>query len=90
MRPDHSPLCRRLLLALVLTGCAQTETVAVKPAATQQDFYLDSGDCRGKAYSAPGAMDNAGQVARAYNSCMQAKGWSFQQVPKRQSKGSGT
>jgi hypothetical protein len=90
MRPDRSPLCRPFLLALVLAGCAQTETVAVKPAATQQDFYLDSGDCRGKAYSAPGATDSADQVARAYNSCMQAKGWSFQQVPKRQSRGSGT
>ena len=83
MRPDHSPLCRPFLLALVLTGCAQTETVAVKPAATRQDFYLDSGDCRGKAYSARGAIDDAEQVARAYNGCMQAKGWSFQQVPKR-------
>ncbi|HET7766312.1 MAG TPA: hypothetical protein VFK92_14590 [Burkholderiales bacterium] len=64
--------------------------MAVKPGATRQDFYLDSGDCRGKAYSAPGAMDNAAQVARAFNGCMQAKGWSFQQVPKRQSGGSGT
>ena len=90
MRPDYSWLSRRLLLALVLTGCAQTETVAVKPAASRQDFYLDSGDCRGKAYSAPGATDNAEQVARAYNGCMREKGWSFQQVPKRQNGGSGT
>jgi hypothetical protein len=90
MRAHYSPPCPRLLLALVLTGCAQTDTVAVKPGATQQDFYLDSGDCRGKAYSAPGATDNTAQVAHAYNSCMQAKGWSLQQVPKRQSRGSGT
>jgi len=83
MRTDYSSLFRRLPLALVLAGCAQTDTVAVRPGSTQQDFYLDSGDCRGNAYSAPGAADNAAQVARAYDSCMRAKGWRFEQVPKR-------
>ena len=57
---------------LLLAGCA-SEYVWVKPGSSQQDFYMDQGQCRAQAFSVPAAP--AWQIAVIYNNCMQGKGW---------------
>ena len=71
------------LLLFWLVGCATTETqrVWVKPGASQQDFYMDSGQCKAQAFSAPGMPPL--QVAIIYNTCMQGKGWYQEERPIR-------
>jgi len=69
-----------LLAALFLTACAaQQEYVWNRPGATQQEFAMESGQCRAQAFSVPNAP--LMQVAIVYNSCMQGKGW--YQVPAK-------
>ena len=58
-------------LGLVLAGCGQM--VWVKPGASNQDFYMDRGQCQAQAFGVPGASNL--QIALVYNSCMQGKGW---------------
>jgi hypothetical protein len=45
----------------------------MKDGGTQEDFQMDSGQCKAQAYSVPGAPPM--QIAIVYNSCMQGKGW---------------
>jgi hypothetical protein len=59
------------LALLLFASCAQP--VWVKPGARQQDFYMDSGQCKAQGFSVANA--NALQVALVYNSCMRGKGW---------------
>ena len=58
---------------IAAAGCATTETVWVKPGASQQDFYAESGQCKAQGFSTPGMPMM--QVALVYVSCMQGKGW---------------
>jgi uncharacterized protein YcfL len=71
------------LLLFLLVGCAttETETVWVKPGATQQDFYTDKGQCDAQALSVPGM--NLLQAAVVGNSCMRGKGWHLEERPAR-------
>jgi hypothetical protein len=65
-----------------LLGCAaQTERVWQKPNSSQQDFYVDSGQCRAQAYGAPGMP--LFQVVMIFESCMAGKGWYTVEVPKK-------
>lgn len=64
-----------LLALMVLAGCA-SHKVWVRPGASQQDFAMDSGQCKAQAFSVPNAPMM--QVAVVYNSCMQGKGWHTQ------------
>lgn len=57
----------------VLAGCATTETVWVKPGASQQDFYMDRGQCQAQAFG-PGNV-NLMQAAIIMSGCLQGKGW---------------
>lgn len=70
-----------LVLLVLLSGCQTTESVWVKPGASQQDFYMDAGQCRAQAFSV--ASGNMMQIAIVYNSCMQGRGWYSEERPKR-------
>jgi hypothetical protein len=70
---------RILGAALLAAGCAATESVWIKPGATQQDFYQDRGQCQAQAFSIPNAP--ALQIAIVSNSCMQGKGWYTEERP---------
>lgn len=67
------------LSLLILTSCATTESVWVKPGASEQDFYMDQGQCRAQAFGVPGM--NTMQVAMVYSSCMQGRGWYTEDRP---------
>lgn len=67
------------LAILVLADCATTETVWVRNGASEQNFSVDSGQCRAQAFSAPGMPMM--QVAIIYSSCMQGKGWYREERP---------
>lgn len=69
-----------LSIACVLAGCATTETVWRKAGITNEDWYIDSGQCKAQAFSVPGAPMM--QIALVYNSCLQGKGWHQEQVPR--------
>ena len=59
----------RLLLVLLLAGCAASKWV--RPDASKQDFYRDDDLCQAQAVSSP-----KGTVAQpVYESCMVARGW---------------
>jgi len=59
----------RLLLVLLLAGCAATKWV--KPGASNQDFYRDDDLCGAQARPSPkGAMEKP-----VYDACMVARGW---------------
>ena len=60
-----------LLSMLLLAACAPM--VWFKPGATQQDFYMDQGQCRAQGFSV--ASGNIYQAAYVFNACMQGKGW---------------
>jgi hypothetical protein len=62
-------------------GCATTEKVWNKPASSQQEFYIDSSQCRAQAASVP--MASMLQIAIVYNGCMGGKGWYLEDVQKR-------
>jgi hypothetical protein len=70
---------RYMLTLLMLAGCATTETVWVKPGATNEAFYQDQGQCRAQAFGAPGMYTM--QVAMIYSSCMQGRGWYTEERP---------
>jgi len=68
---------RALLVGIaILAGCAP-QYLWVKPGASQDDFYADSGQCKAQAYGAPGTYTM--QVVLIYQSCMQGKGWHKQE-----------
>jgi hypothetical protein len=75
---------RRLvcLAAVAIAGCATTERVWMRAGASQQDFYMDKGQCQAQAFGVPGM--NTFQVAMVFNSCMQGKGWYLEERPIRQ------
>jgi hypothetical protein len=59
-------------IPLALAACAQPR-VWYRAGATQQDFYMDQGQCKAQGFGA-----NSGtllQIALIYNACMQGKGW---------------
>jgi hypothetical protein len=70
---------RYLLVLLTLCGCATTERVWVRQGATEQDFYVDRGQCQAQAFGAPGMYTM--QVAMVFSSCMQGKGWYTEERP---------
>lgn len=70
-----------LACLLVLAGCATTETVWNKAGASEQDFNVDTGQCKAQAFSVPGMVPV--QVAAVYGSCMQGKGWQAEERQKR-------
>jgi uncharacterized membrane protein len=68
-------LRRPLLVSLItvfLVGCA-SQNVWMKNGATQQDFYMDQGQCKAQGFSV--ASGNLYQAAYVFNACMQGKGW---------------
>jgi hypothetical protein len=69
-----------------LTGCATGgDPVWVKSGATQNDFHMDSGQCKAQAFS---ATTNLLQVGIIYNTCMQGKGWYLTEAEDSKAKGS--
>jgi hypothetical protein len=70
---------RNLFVLLLLAGCATTETVWVKHGASENEFYVDRGQCQAQAFGAPGMYTM--QVALIFNSCMQGKGWYTEERP---------
>lgn len=69
----------RYLFVLLLAGCATTEDVWVQQGASDQQFYMDRGQCQAQAFGAPGMQ--ALQVALIFNGCMQGKGWHTEERP---------
>ena len=65
------------LITIGLVGCATTETVWNKSNSSEQEFNMESGQCRASAFgvSNPSMM----QIAIVYNSCMQGKGWQLEE-----------
>ena len=65
-----------LLFVFLLFGCASMkpkEYVWEKPGANNQDFYMDSGQCKAQGASVPGMA--LMQVVIVYSNCMAGKGW---------------
>jgi hypothetical protein len=64
-----------LMLAsvLVLAACQNQATTWQRDGATQQDFYMDQGQCKAQAFGV--ASGNMMQMAMVLNACMQGKGW---------------
>lgn len=63
-------------LAILLAGCATTQSTWNKPGSSAQDFYQDDGQCKAQAFSV--ATGNMMQIAIVHNSCMRGKGWYLQ------------
>ncbi|TAM17607.1 MAG: hypothetical protein EPN62_19910 [Candidimonas sp.] len=61
-----------IIAVSLLAGCA-APMVWNKDGATQQDFYMESGQCKAQAFSIAGAPIM--QIAIVYNSCMEGHGW---------------
>jgi hypothetical protein len=79
--PKDGEMKKQLLFAVLLVGgCATTETVWVKSGSTQQDFYVESSQCRAQGASVP--MASMFQIVMVYTNCMGGKGWYQQEVPK--------
>lgn len=70
-----------LVATLLVAGCATTETVWVKPGSSNQDFYIDSSQCKAQGASVP--MVSMFQLVMVYQNCMGGKGWYLQDVPKQ-------
>ena len=70
-----------LVATLLVTGCATTERVWVKPGSSDQDFYVDSSQCKAQGASVP--MVSMFQLVMVYQNCMGGKGWYTQEVPKQ-------
>lgn len=64
----------RNLVVLLLAGCASTERFWERPGASQQDFYMDRGQCQAQAFGAPYGPASL-QAAMVFTGCMQGKGW---------------
>jgi hypothetical protein len=62
-----------LLAPLLLVACQNQGTTWEREGATQQDFYMDQGQCKAQAFGLPGG--NMMQMAMVMNACMQGKGW---------------
>lgn len=65
-----------VIALLLLVGCESMkpkEYVWEKPGSTQQDFYMDAGQCKAQAASVPGMV--LMQVAIVYSNCMAGRGW---------------
>ena len=69
------------LMILFLSGCATTETVWVKPGSTEQDFYIDSSQCKAQGASIAGV--SLYQLVFVYQNCMAGRGWYTQRVTKQ-------
>ena len=59
-------------VGMLLAACAN-KPVWYRDGATQQDFYMDQGQCKAQGFSV--ASGNLVQAAMVFNSCMQGKGW---------------
>lgn len=68
-----------MLCSTLLLGCATTQTVWVKPGATQNDFSMDHAQCSAQAFSVPNAP--LMQVAIIQNQCLRGKGWYLEERP---------
>lgn len=67
---------RLYLFVLLLAGCATGgEGRWLKSGATEQDFYVDRGQCIAQMESVPFA--GTLQKARLFAGCMQGKGWQW-------------
>jgi hypothetical protein len=73
---------KKLFIAVAVTtlaGCATNPSWHwEKPDSDQQQFSMDSGQCRAQGISGTGGMITTG-TAMIMNSCMQGRGW--YQVP---------
>ena len=66
----------RYVVVLLLAACAsQPDRTWQRAGASQQDFYMESGQCRAQAISVTGPLM---QQAVVYSSCLQGKGWYLQ------------
>jgi hypothetical protein len=65
--------CAICVLAACSTEPPWAEGTWAKQGATQRDFAQDAGRCRAQASAAPGASST--QIAIAYVSCLQGRGW---------------
>lgn len=73
---------KKLLFVVALAGCAApTETVWMKPGATNSDFYQDQGQCDAQAFSV--ASGNLMQIVMVQNGCLRGKGWQLVERPVR-------
>jgi len=61
-------------VGVLLAACAN-KAVWYRDGATQQDFYMDQGQCKAQGFSV--ASGSLLQAAMVFNSCMQGKGWSL-------------
>jgi hypothetical protein len=71
------PVLRVVALAVMaaLTAC-QAQKTWYREGATQQDFYVDQGQCKAQAFSGAASMM---QAALVFSSCMQGHGWHLEQ-----------
>lgn len=68
-----------VLSLFVLAGCAANQNWAWdKPNSSEQEFYMDHGQCRAQAFGVPGV--SLMQAALVLDGCMNGKGW--RRVPK--------
>lgn len=71
-----------LLMAVVgaIAGCATTERVWMREGSTDQEFYMDRGQCQAQAFGIPGVTTF--QAALVFTSCMRGKGWESVERPR--------
>ena len=63
-----------LAVAVCLVGCGTMQPKKwYKDGSTEQDFYMDQGQCKAQAFGVSGV--SMLQAAMVYNSCLQGKGW---------------
>jgi hypothetical protein len=62
-----------LMPLLLLAACQNQGTTWQRDGATQQDFYMNQGQCKAQAFGLPGG--NMMQMAIVMGSCMQGRGW---------------
>jgi hypothetical protein len=65
-----------LLTAALLSACATQQPTWNRAGASQQDWYMESGQCRAQAM---GVYAPLVQQVVLYQSCLQGKGWYQQQ-----------
>jgi hypothetical protein len=70
-----------ITLFFILAGCATTETVWVKSGATNQDFYIDSSQCKAQGGAIAGV--SMYQLVFVYQNCMAGKGWYLEERQKQ-------